>query len=62
MDIIKRLKTYRLEHRLSQEALADKLGVAFCTLNRWERGHNRPSAIQKYHLEKFLANTKRRKK
>lgn len=28
---------------LSQEEMADKLGIAFCTLNRYENGHHEPS-------------------
>ena len=33
MDIRKRLETYRLENKISQEDLAAKLGVAFSTVN-----------------------------
>ena len=35
MNIVSKLETYRLEKRVTQEALADKLGVAFSTVNRW---------------------------
>ena len=31
-DIIKQLETYRLENKISQEELAEKLDVAFCTI------------------------------
>ena len=33
--LIEKLELYRLEKKISQEALAKKLGVAFSTVNRW---------------------------
>ncbi len=30
---------------LSQERLAVELGVSFYTVNRWERGHTKPSRL-----------------
>lgn len=33
----------RKELMLSQEALAAQLGVAFATVNRWEKGHVQPT-------------------
>ncbi len=54
MDIIKPLETYRLEHRISQEDLANKLGVAFSTVNRWFNGKSKPNKIQTYHIEKLI--------
>ena len=41
-DIIKDIRS-RLN--LSQTELAEKLGVSFATLNRWEKGHHEPSKI-----------------
>jgi DNA-binding transcriptional regulator YiaG len=37
------LRRARKSMALTQEQLADKLGVSVVTVNRWERGHNRPS-------------------
>jgi transcriptional regulator with XRE-family HTH domain len=54
MDTIKRLETYRLENKISQEDLAAKLGVAFSTINRWLNGKTKPNKIQSYHIEKLL--------
>lgn len=54
MDIVKKLETYRLEHRVSQEDLAEKLGVAFSTVNRWLNGKSKPNKIQSYHIKKLL--------
>lgn len=52
--LIKELESYRLENKITQEELADKLGVAFSTVNRWLQGRNKPSKIQRYHIEKLL--------
>jgi len=53
-DLIKRLETYRLENKISQEGLSEKLGVAFSTVNRWFNGKSKPNKIQSYHIEKLL--------
>ena len=58
MDLIERLETYRLENRITQQALAEKLGVAFATVNRWLNRHIKPNKIQRYHIEKLLAGKK----
>ncbi len=55
-DLIKQLETYRLENKISQEELAEKLGVAFSTVNRWLNGKAQPNKIQSYHIEKLLHN------
>ena len=54
MNIIKKLEIYRLENRISQEELAKKLGVAFCTVNLWFNGKSNPNKMQSYHIEKLL--------
>lgn len=54
MDIVKQLENYRLENRISLQELADDLGVAFSTVSRWFNKKNKPSKIQRYHIEKFL--------
>lgn len=65
MDIIKKLETYRLENKIPQQELAQKLGVAFSTVNRWINGKSKPNKIQSYHIEKLIkegSNYGRRKK
>ena len=57
-DIVERLETYRLEHRISQEDLSEKLGVAFSTVNRWLNKKSKPNKIQSYHIEKLLKGFK----
>jgi len=54
MDLIKKLETYRLEHKITQQSLASQLGVSFVTVNRWLNGKTKPNKIQQYHIEKFL--------
>jgi DNA-binding transcriptional regulator YiaG len=39
------IRSLRLEHALSQEALAKRLGVSVRTVARWEGGVSRPSSL-----------------
>ena len=54
MDIVKELEHYRLENRVTQEALAKEIGVNFSTVSRWLNGKTTPNKIQQYHIEKYL--------
>jgi len=54
MNLIKRLETYRLKNKITQQELAKKLGVAFATVNRWFNSKAKPNKIQSYHIEKLL--------
>jgi len=54
MKLIERLEIYRLENKISQEQLAEKLEVAYSTVNRWLNGRTKPNKIQSYHIEKLL--------
>ncbi|MBA7567303.1 hypothetical protein ES708_09013 [subsurface metagenome] len=53
-DLIKKLEIYRLENRIGQKQLADKLNVHFSTVNRWFKGKTIPNKIQEYHIKKLL--------
>lgn len=53
-EILKQLEIFRLDNKITQEELADKLGVAFSTVNRWLNGKNKPSKIQLHHIDKLL--------
>jgi transcriptional regulator with XRE-family HTH domain len=55
MDLVKELDSSRLEHKITQQVLAEQLGVSFVTVNRWFNSKTKPSKIQQYHIEKFLA-------
>ncbi len=59
MDIVKQLELYRLENRITQEALAKDLGVNFSSVSRWLSGKTKPHKIQQYHIEKFLKSKQR---
>jgi len=54
IKLLKELEEYRLEHKLSQRKIAEKLGVAYNTVNRWFTGRNKPNKIQTYHIKKLL--------
>ncbi len=57
-DLISKLEEHRLERRITQEQLAEMLGVAFVTVNRWLNGHTRPNKIQEFHIRKLLGEKK----
>ena len=42
MDISKQIKKYRLDSKLSQETLAEKVFVTRQTISNWETGKNYP--------------------
>lgn len=54
MNLIEKLEIYRLENKITQEELADILGVSFTTVNRWFNNKSKPNKIQTYHIEKLL--------
>ena len=56
MDLIQKLETYRLEHKITQQSIAAQLGVSFVTVNRWFNCKTRPSKIQQFQIEKLLKN------
>ena len=58
MTLIQDLEKYRLEHKITQEQLAKKLGVAFATVNRWLNGKYKPRKMQQDHIEKLLKGVK----
>jgi len=53
-NLIKKLEIYRLENRISQKQLAERLKVTFSTVNRWFNGKTKPNKIQRYHIKKML--------
>ena len=46
-----RIKSIRQQLGLSQEELAQKLGVSFTTVNRWENGQTKPSKLARRQIE-----------
>ncbi len=55
-DIPCLVRTLRERLGLSQEKLAVTLGVSFQTVNRWERGHAKPSQLALNAIEQKLAD------
>ena len=49
-----RVKKYRLLLRVSQEELAEAIGVTFQQVQKYESGHNRISASRLYDIATFL--------
>lgn len=54
IPLIAELEKYRLEHRISQAKLAERLGVSFVTVNRWFNDKTVPNKMQQYHIKKLL--------
>lgn len=61
-DLIKQLELYRLENRITQQELADEIGVNFSTVSRWLNGKTRPNKTQRHHINKFLTKKQTAKK
>jgi transcriptional regulator with XRE-family HTH domain len=54
VDLIDRLETHRLENKITQQEIAEQLGVAFSTVNRWLNRHVKPNKIQSYQIQKLI--------
>lgn len=54
-DLLQKLEEFRLENRISQQKLAEMLGVSYVSVNRWLNGHAKPNKIQVYHIKKLLS-------
>lgn len=57
-NIIDKLEEYRLKNRITQEKLAELLGVSFVSVNRWLNGHAKPQKLQVYQIEQLLKGRK----
>ncbi len=54
-EISEYIKALRKKCSLSQEALAEKLGVSFASINRWENDQTKPNALALEKLHKLEA-------
>lgn len=56
MDLIGDLEEYRLKNKITQQKLAEMLGVSFGTVNRWFKKDKpcKPNEIHQYHIKKLL--------
>ncbi len=50
------IKSIRAKLNMSQSELAEKLGVSFATVNRWEKGHCEPSQIALKAIKRLCAH------
>lgn len=57
----KEIKKLRMGLMLTQKELAKQIGVAFCTLNRWENNVTTPQLRHLRKLKELEATTKGRK-
>lgn len=48
------IRKLRAKLNISQQELADLLGVSFPSVNRWENGHYEPTIIAKVKLEELF--------
>ena len=48
------IRKLRAKLNISQQELADMLGVSFPSVNRWENGHYEPTIIAKVKLEELF--------
>lgn len=58
MDTSKKIKEIREKLIISQEELAELLGVSFATVNRWENGHCDPSIKARRKLKEICIKNK----
>ena len=58
MDYSEQIKTIRENLLVTQTELAEKLGVTFATVNRWEKGHHIPTVKQKRALRDLCKKKK----
>ncbi|NCO35064.1 MAG: hypothetical protein AUJ92_02035 [Armatimonadetes bacterium CG2_30_59_28] len=56
-DYSQRIKQFRSALGLTQEALAERLGISFATVNRWENGQTKPSQLSWSRLRELERQT-----
>ena len=56
MDYARLIKKYRDKQLITQEELANLLGVSFSTVNRWENGKYEPTMKVKRKLKNYYPN------
>lgn len=53
-DYPRAIRKLRAKINISQQELADMLGVSYPSVNRWENGHYEPTILAKVKLEELL--------
>lgn len=59
--LIIQLDEFRLENKITQQELAEMLGVTFAAMNRWLNGRAKPNKIHAYHIKKLISGKGRKK-
>ena len=54
MDVVEKIKLYRVNKGLSQEHLARQIGVSLNTVQRWESGKTLPSPLAMVRLNEVF--------
>lgn len=54
IDYAEMILALRVKLNISQQQLGDMLGVSFSTVNRWEKGHHKPTLLAKERLKKLF--------
>ena len=57
IDLSSRLAEYRKQNKLSQEALAEKLGLSRQAVSKWERGESSPDTVNLIALSRIYGVT-----
>ena len=53
MNFPDKLQEVRGRLYMTQKQLAAELGISFTTLNRWEKGHNKPTFLAKRKFDDY---------
>ncbi len=53
MTFSEKVQEVRGQLKLTQAQLAKELGVAFSTINRWEKGRNEPQFLERRKFDEF---------
>lgn len=56
MEFKKKVYQARMQLGLTQIELAQKLGIGYATINRWENGVTKPTKLKEYAFTQFCAN------
>ena len=56
-DVARRIKEFRGRLGLTQTALAERLGVSFASVNRWENGQSKPSPLSWRALQRIAGGS-----
>lgn len=61
-QIIESLRNYKIENRLTDTLISDRMGVPRSTVSAWIRGTRSPSIVASAIIEKFIKEDKANKR